>query len=336
MNKFQINKNYKEASYSQTSGNEMTEKAGKMLADFYKANGKEAVLRESFNFKEDVNLTTASGAYTTLLSSVMQTAVIEDDRMKEILDLVNINNDMVKGSGFGAYKIPRLQPTIAVEVAEGSVVNYFDEGVDSITVTPRKVVVGTALTWEIMKRGMNDFVKMVMTNAADAIKRKLSSDIVNGLAAGAYASTTGGLTYGTVLDAEAAINDATYGNGTVYGFMADKLVMSPTNYASWAKDTDVKAAMHYRNANPNETVPIAGPVVKMFSNMDIIITPFLTYTGTKALLVDSKKAAILVKESEIETFEGQLPGRPYDHEIVALQSYVLAVVFSKAIRTITA
>jgi len=334
--KFKIDKSYREAAFTRNTSNAMTEQAGRMLADYYKANGKESILKESFNFKEDVNLTTASGAYTTLLSSVMQTAVIEDDRMKQILDLVNINNDMVKGSGFGAYKIPRLQPTIAVEVAEGSVVNYFDEGVDSITVTPRKVVVGTALTWEIMKRGMNDFVKMVMTNAADAIKRKLSSDIVNGLAAGAYAATTGGLTYATVFTAEAAIDDATYGNGTPYGFMADKLVMSPTNYASWSQDTDVKAAMHYRNANPNETLSIAGTPVRLFSNLELVVTPFLTYSGVLALLVDSKKAAILVKESEIETFEGALPGRPYDHEIVALQSYILAIVFSKAIRTITA
>ena len=331
-----VNKKYKEATFHRSSDNTLTESAGKMLAQFYKKNGQEAILKESFNFKEDVNLTTGSGAYTTLLSSVMQTAVIEDDRMKEILDLVNINNDMVKGSGFGAYKIPRLQPTIAVEVAEGSVVNYFDEGVDSITVTPRKVVVGTALTWEMMKRGMNDFVKMVMTNAADAIKRKLSSDIVNGLAAGANAATTGGLTFANVLTSEAVVNDATYGNGTPYGFMADKLVMSPTNYASWSLDTDVKSAMHYRNANPNEVISIVGPVTRMFSNMSLVITPFLTYTGALALVLDSKKAAILVKESEIETFEGSLPGRPYDHEIVALQSYVLAIVFSKAINKITA
>jgi len=318
------------------SGNALAVEAGKLLAESFKAKGQEQVLKEKFGitFKEDVSLTTASGAYTTMLSSTMYYAAVQN--IKDILGLVNINEDMVRAHGYGAYKIPRLLPTIAYEVAEGAVVNYFDEGVDSITVTPRKVVVGTAITWEIVKRGMNDFVKYVLQNAADAITRKLGSDILNGLAAGASSTNTktGGLTYSNIIDAEAAVNSATYSSNSVpYGFMADSLVITAADYATIQKDTDWKNVVYRAGAKPGELIVNMQPL--MMGNLKIIVSPLLTASTVKALVLDSKKAAMLVKESDLETFEGQIVGRPYDREVVALMSYVLACLYPLAISKIT-
>jgi len=306
----------------------LTEEAGKLLCEAFKAKGETQVLKEKFGitFKEDVTLSTASGAYTTMLSTTLYSAAVEN--IKDILELVFVNEDLKNKGGFGAYQIPRLQPTIAYEVAEGAVVNYFDEGVDSITVTPRKVVCGTAITWEIMKRGMTDFVKFVLQNAADAITRKLASDIVNGLSAGAGFTQTGGTTYDNIIDARAKVESATYGNGVPYGFLATHLVLNVNEAAVLQKTDEWKHHVYYANVRPGEEVVINRPSL-MFGNMKIVITPFLT--DSNYLVLDNKKAAMLIKESDLETFEGALPGRPYDREVVGLMSYVLAVVYPKAI-----
>jgi len=313
-------------------GTALTEECGQMLAEAFHSKGQSQKLMESYGitFKEDVTTTTASGAYTTMLSSTLYEAAIQN--IQDILGLVNVNDDLINKGGFGAYKIPRLEPTTAVEVAEGAVVNYFDEGVESITVTPRKVVSGTKITWEIMKRGMTDFVKYILQNAADSVTRKMASDIVNGLASGAGLAETGGISYDNIIDATAKVEAATYSNGTPYGFIADKLVVNTTEFATLQKTTDWKNTVYYANVRPGDEVVINRPSL-MFGNLQIVKTPFLT--GAKAMVMDSRKAAMLVRESELETFEGHLPGSA-DREVIALQSYVLAVIYTKAICTITA
>jgi hypothetical protein len=327
-----ITSNYRTPSFSK-HGTGLTEEAGKMLSEAFKAKGQEAILKEKFGitFKEDVTLSTASGAYTTMLSTTLYSAAIEN--IKDILELVFINEDLKNKGGFGAYQIPRLQPTIAYEIAEGQIVNYFDEGVDSITVTPRPVVAGTAITWQIMKRGMTDFVKFVLQNAADAITRKLASDIVNGLAVGAGNIQTGGSTYDNIIDARAKVQSAKYGNGVPYGFLATHLVLNTDEAAVLQKTAEWKQHVYYANVRPGDEVVINRPSL-MFGNMKIVETPFLT--SAKYMVIDCKKAGMLIKESDLETFEGALPGRPYDREIVALMSYILAIVFPKAITKGTA
>jgi len=321
-------------------GNGITEHAGKLFAESVRAKSIKGDVQSThavrlcesmgITFKEDVTLSTASGAFTTMLSSTLYSAAIEN--IKNILELVFINDDLKDKGGFGAYKIPRLQPTVAVEVAEGAVVSYFDEGVDSITVTPKKIVVGTKVTWEIMKRGMNDFVRFVLQNAADAITRKLASDIVNGLAAGAFSTTAGGITYDKIIDAQATVEGAVYANGVPFGFLVTHLVLTPASWATLAKSADWKLHTYYTTARPGD-LTVNPPVLK-FNQMDIVITPFLT--SAQALIMDNKKAAMLVRESELQTYEGALPGQQYDREIIALMSYVMAVIYPQAIHKITA
>jgi hypothetical protein len=309
-------------------GNGLTEQAGKLLAEAFKAKGEGKVLAEKFGitFKEDVTTTTGSGSFTTMLSTTLYSAAIEN--IKDILELVFVNNDLINKGGFGAYQIPRLLPTIAYEIAEGQVVRYFDEGADSITVTAKPVVAGTALTWQIMKRGMTDFVKFVLQNAADAITRKLASDIVNGLAVGAGFTTTGGTLYDKIIDSEAKVNSATYGNGVPYGFLANRLVLYTVEAATLKKTTEWKQHVYYANARPGDEFIINRPAL-VFGNLKIVETPFLT--AAKYLVLDNKKAAMLIKESDLQTYEGAIPGRPYDREVVALMSYVMAIIYPYAI-----
>ncbi len=324
---------WKQADFTKR-GNDLTNEAGRMLAEAFNKDGQTNVLKENFGitFKEDGQTTTTdSGAYTTLLSSTLYSAALE--KIEKIIDLVEINEDLKNANGgFGAYKLPRLQPTIATEIAEGAVINYFSEGIDSITVTPRKVVAGTSITWEMMKRGMTDFAKYVLKNAADSVSRKLASDIVNGLAAGAGTTTAGGVTFANVLTSETAVNDASYGNGVKYGFIADALVIAAANWNTFRSDGDVKASIYFASAVPGQPIN-AATMPLMFGNLEIVVTPFLT--GAQALVLE-KKRNVLVKESDLESFEGRIPGRLYDTEVVCLMSYVMAMLYPDSVAAISA
>jgi len=313
------------------SGTGFTEQLGLMLSDALNTKGQGKMLREQFGitFKEDVTTTTGAGAYTTMLSTTLYEAAIQN--IQDILGTVNINDDLKNKGGFGAYQIPILEPTVAVEVAEGAVISYFDEGVTSVTVTARKVVAGTAITWEMLKRGMTDFVKYVLQNAADAISRKLATDIVNGLASAAGFDETGGMTYDNIIDAKVKIQSAKYDNTTPYGFMADAMIITETAYGTLQKTTEWKNTVFFANIRPGDKVEVARQSF-IFNGLRIIPTPFLT--GALAVVLDTRKAAMLVRESDLETFEGSINGRPYDREVVALMSYVLAVIYTSAICTI--
>jgi len=313
------------------TGTDLAVEAGKILMEAFERNGKADIMKQKY-FKEDITTTTAAGSYTTMLAGTLYTAAVSN--IQDLLDLVIVNNDMVNSPGYGAYKIPIDEPTVAVEVAEGSVVTYFDEGVTSVTVTPRKVVVGTAMTWEITKRGMSGIVQMKLKGAAEAINRKLGTDIVNGLSAGADAgnTVTGGVDYEAIIDAKTNVQNAQTASGVKYGFRANKLVVAEEYYGILEKDTDWKQHVYRAFARPGELVVNAGPL--KFGQMEIVTTPLLT--ACQALVLDSTKAALLIKESDLEVFEGQINGRSYDKEVVALMSYVLAVIYTKAIAKITA
>lgn len=315
-------------------GTKLCEEAGLMIAEAFGSQGNSAMLKESFGITyKEAGQTQASntGAYVDLLSSTLYTAAIE--KIEKILDLVEINEDLIGKAGFGAMQLPRLTPTIAYEVSEGAVVSYFDEGIDSVTVTAKKIVAGTSITWEIMKRGLSGFAKYVLKNAADAITRKLASDILNGLVAGTgHSANTGGVTFANVLESEKDVNTATYSNGVAYGFIADALVISSSYWATFRQDEDVKTSMYYASAIPGQPVN-AATMPLMFGNLEVIVTPFLT--AAQAMVLERKRN-VLVKESNLETFEGAIPGRLYDREIIALMSYVLAVLYPKSISYISA
>lgn len=315
-------------------GTGLAEEAGKMLAEAFEDQGETKMLKESFGItlKEAGQTTsTNAGSFTNLLASTLYTAAIE--KIDKILDLVEINEDLLNKGGFGAMQLPRLTPTIAYEVSEGAITNYFDEGIDAVTVTAKKIVAGTSITWEIMKRGMTDFAKYVLKNAADAITRKLASDILQGLVAGSgHSANSGGLSFANVLETEKDVNTASYSNGVKYGFIADALVINSDNWATFRSDEDVKAGIYYATAIPGQPInPATMPL--MFGNLEIVVTPFLT--AAQAIVLE-KKRNVLVKESNLETFEGQIPGRLYDREVIALMSYVMAILYPKSVSYISA
>lgn len=330
-------------------GIKLSEEIGKVVAEKMLLENNE--LRESYKnkynitLKENVNLSThkrtlkedittsnSSGAYTTMLSDTLYYAAL--DEMQDILNLVFVNEDMVNVKGHGSYQVPRLEPTIAVVVAEGAEPERFSEGITAFTATPQKVITGTGITWEMSNRSMPDFVRMVLLGAADGIKRKLSSDILNGLSIGAGQTQTGGLTYANLIDAEAKVKSAKSSLGVPYGFSPTHLVLTPTGYATLAKTTEWKTHVYHEGMIASAAIPTINMPQLMFSSMKILQSDFLSHS--LGLIIDSKKAGILLKESNLEVYEGRISGRLYDSEIVSLMSYAIVTLYSLAICKITA
>jgi len=288
----------------------------------------------SNTFKEDITTSNSSATYTTMLSDTLMTAAL--DQMEEILGLTIVFNDLKNANGgYGAYKIALGLPTKAAEISEGEVVNYFSEGANEIVITPTVKAVGTAITWQMLKRGMPDYIRWIGNNAVNAIKRKLTEDILSALAAGVDGSntTSGGTTYDKIVDGIAAIRDSKTSSGVPYGFMPSDIVLSPTSFATLQKSTDWKEHVYRAVVAPGAPETVNRPI-EYFDELRIHKSPFLP-SGTEAIIVDRNYALAYVPESDVETFEGQLPGRPFDRELVALLSYGQAVLYPKSIYTIT-
>jgi len=291
-------------------------------------------LEESLRLKEDVTLTDAAGLYTTALATVLQAASEPFMVGKELL---KENRDLMGGKGKGAIKIPKDVRSVAVEVAEGAVVNYFGEGMDSITVTPTKKLAGTKITWEIQKRGMDDTARIMIERAGKAIARKLDSDVLTSICAAVLASAsttnitkTGGaatqMDWADLTLCEAQIRGAVDSNSIPYGFVPTHFVVNPLQWAYLQQDTDVKQSIWRNQVVVGEPLTLNPPIL-YYSTMKITVTGQMT--SGKLLMVDAENCGQLIKETDIEVYEGRLPGS-VDIEVIALMSYGIGILFPQA------
>lgn len=317
-------------------GTQLAEYAGKLVAEKLAVEDKTGSFKErlsenfKINFSESGQTTSNNaGAFTTLLGDVLSKAAVKE--IGHIMKLVYHDRRLVNTKGHGAVQLPRQTPTIAFEVAEGAVAQKFTEGIDSITVTPKKVVAATNMTWELRNRGMEGLSGYIMQGAKEAVSRKIGSDIVNGLVAGSdHTALTGGASYDNIVLGIEAIQNATYANGVNYGYQPDYLVLNPTGFRKLRQDADIKQYL-YRGTPFPQAVGTDTPL--MLDNLEIVDTPLLTSAEG---LIGVKEKNIMVWESEGETFEGHIPGRLQDREIIFLASYVLGVVQPLAQIAITA
>ena len=329
-------------------GTGLAQEAGKLLAEAFVVNNSEKAIEslkeaninisESYNgnfseavrLQEDITSSNASGSYVNLLAKTIATSV--DVAMADVLELVEVNDDMVNNPGHGAYQFPRIMPTIAKEISEGQVVNTWNEGVDEITLVPKTYGTGVAMTRKILKRGHPKLMQYILKKAVDAVKSKMISDIVNGLAVGAGDTQTGGVSYDNCIDGIAKLESEETSAGVPYGFTCTHLVMNKTNFAALQKDTDYLQQLAFTSVATGPTV--ARPI-KFFGEAKVVTTPYLDSANALGLFVDANNAAVLIKGSEIETYEGRINGR-VDDEVIVVTDYVLGLIFPKGVVKLTA
>jgi hypothetical protein len=297
---------------------------------------KDKTFMEAFtqgNFKEDLTTTNGSGAYAKLLHKAIITKAYEN--LQDVLDAVIVFDDLKNSTGAGSLQIPIGQPTIAYEVAEGQVINRFDEGISEITIVPRPVAAGTAITWRMTKRALPSVMQWILNNASNAVYRKVMKDIIDGIT-GTAGNTQSGFdaeAYDTIIDAERKVNSATDSTGIPYGFEATHLFLSYAAEATLRKSQDWKNHVQYAVAIPGAQLAV-NRNVQYFGRLKMFTNPFIS-GNDRGFVLDKNYAVAYVPESDVESFEGQIPGRPYDKEVALLISVGQATLYTKAICMIT-
>lgn len=315
---------------------QLAEKVGKQLVEHFgsRDSSVKEKLKESFgiNFKESGQTTTSNpGSYTDALAKYLSDAAIKN--VDAVLGLVNHDKTLTKGGNGVAVKLPRLKPTVAYKVAEGQKYQTFPEGIDSILVSPEKIVSGTTITWEQSKAGGFNPEGTVMNQAKDAVTRKLGSEILNGLAAGSgHTPLTGGVSYANYVDAMDTIGSATYDNGVSYGFMPNAIVVNTTGYKDMLNDSNFKEFIWRNTPAFKGTETVRHAFVDGLTSQ-LIITPLLTSSRGIVLV---KKQNTLVWGDEGQMFEGKVPGAPYDKELVYVAQWALGVQQPKSVIAINA
>lgn len=286
-----------------------------------------------YTLQEDLTTSNNTSLYTKFLhETVYGDIALEVDKY---MRLVNVNEDLMKINGAGSIKIPKIYPGIATVLAEDGEIIHFGGQTSDIEITASVKAIGTKLTWPLMKRGLDGVVKLMMRFSSNALGRKIATDIVNTLAAGAGGIITGGVTYDTVVDSRAAVNNAKY-SGVPYGFSADKLVIDVQEFATLQKSTDYKNHVYRATILPGEKFATVNRLVQFFGDLEIVEVNVLDTTIAKAFVMDSRFAGIFVKESDYLTFERDLPNTFGSKEIVLGMSYGVGVLFGAAIVKITA
>ena len=295
--------------------------------------GKMSFRESAFTFKEDgLDTTSTDSLYVKFLHDTVYGDIgIE---IEKYMRLVNVNEDLMKKTGFGSIKIPKIYPGIASVLAEDGEIIYFGDNTDDLEITCKVRAIGTKLTWHLMKRGLDGVVKLMMRFSANALVRRIGSDIVNTLAAGATNSQSGGVTYDNIVDARADVNAAKYG-GVPYTFSADKLVVDVVQFASLQKTDDYKQHVFRATIVPGENKGTVNRPVQYFGDMEIVEVNLLDTDVAQALVLDSKFGGLFVKESDYMTFERDLPNTFGTKEIVLGMSYGVGTLFGSAITKIT-
>jgi hypothetical protein len=323
----------KAKSYTESFGIQMEVQTPKPTSLMESIGGKISMKENYMTFKEDgLDTTNTDSLYVKFLHDTVYGDIgIEIERY---MRLINVNEDLMKKTGFGSIKIPKIYPGIASVLAEDGEIIYFGDNTEDLEITCKVRAIGTKLTWHLMKRGLDGVVKLMMRFSANALVRRIGSDIVNTLAAGATGSETGGISYDNIVDARADVNAAKY-NSVPYTFSADKLVIDVVEFATLQKTDDYKQHVFRATIIPSEKTGTVNRPVQYFGDLEIIEVNLMDTSIAKALVLDSKFAGIFVKESDYMTFERDLPNTFGTKEIVLGMSYGVGVLFGAAISKIT-
>ena len=298
-------------------GNELSVRAGKLLVEDMKEKG----FTEGLKFKEDNDMDNSKDWYTTQLATAIYYKSF--DKFKQYFDMVwNLTPaDLGQPEGAGAYKIPKVLGATAAKIDGGEVVDYLNDGSDSATLETDTYAIGTRINRRLWKRAGKGVIDKLLTSASDSVLRAVSQDLANGMVNAADSSNTvsGEISYAKVEKAIQNIRESQNANGEQFGLEPDFIAFTPSGWYNWSTDSDVKTMVgHGQNNVPGQTLQNQYQVVHSQLKVvnDNLITAQKGGKAVRALVVDSMNFMTFLRETEMETFDGRIPGTPGDQEIV--------------------
>lgn len=318
-------------------GNEMAETLGKQLVESMEA---DESLKEQYSFKEDNTMSNSGDIYTTVLAKAIYYKSYND--FKKYFDLVwkLTPADLGMPEGAGAYKLPKILGAQAVKLSSGEVVDYVNDNKDSVTLETETYGIGTRINRRLIKRGAKGFINKLLVSASDAVLRAVTTDLINGLVAGAASANTQatGISYDSIEDGKLAVKTATDANGILFGFMGNFIAFSSVGYNIFAKSTDFKTIVQMGQRN------VPGAEMKadytVWNGLKVMGADLISVTkGAKvvhAIIVDSNNFGAYLDETGMETYDGRIPGTAGDKEIIHAMDAGMIVLNSEAGAVITA
>ena len=325
-------------------GTELSEEYGRELFSELK---EDATIKESYGtvfkedlFREDNTMGNSTQLYTTVLAKAIYYKSY--DRFQQYFDAVwqLTPADLGMPAGAGVYKIPKIEGTTAVKIADGQVVDYINDGKAEVLITTETYGIGTRITRRLLARGAKGFVDKLLTSASDGVMRAVAIDLVNGMAAGAATANTvsGGATYENIEEARKKVRMGKNSKGALFGFEPDQVVFSATGWYNLIVSTDAKNYIAYGQRNiPGERVENA---YKVWMGLKVVEANLMETTkggaAVEAIVIDHMNFMCYLQETALETFDGRLPGTAGDKEIIMAMDAGFVVLNAEAGAVITA
>jgi len=300
--------------------NVISESVGKMLVEEMEQDVEQTEMLESF--KEDNDMANSADLYTTVMGNKIYYSAY--NRFQPYFDAsISLTpGELGLPAGAGAYKIPKVTGSPAVKIADGAIVNYLNDNKGSVTLETETYGQGTKITRRLIKRGAKGFIQKLMNAAGESTMRLVCKDIANGMVSAALTANTvtDSISYDTIEDAKYNIVTSANTDGELYGFYANVIALSSLGKKTLLKSTDFKNVMYRATVPGAESQKNTYTVWQGLKVMDFdLISETKGGAAVHAIVLDSEKFFVFFKETNLETYDGRLPGTAGDMEsIVAI------------------
>lgn len=311
--------------------------------DFSKQFAEKAIesFKESADFKEDDN-TMANGTdvMTTRLAKSIYYRAFNDYKPYFDLQWNLTPADLGMPAGAQAYKIPQVIAARAVKLSSGQVVDYINDGKGSVTLETETFGIGTRINRRAMARYAPGVVDKLIQSASESVLREVCTDLVTGMINGVNSSNViaSGISYDVINQGIKTMKKATNTKGVLFGLRPDFIAFTPEGWYQAMLDNDFKTmvAMGQRNV-PGARIENDYPVILGMKKVDIDLAAGLTYNSKEvyAMLIKSGDYGCFLKETEMDVFDGRLPGT-VDFEIIHAMDAGHVILNDKAAVLITA
>lgn len=328
------------------TGTQLAEKLGRMVIGEMLEDPKlsESAFLEDFreDFKEDNTMGNSGDLYTIKLAQVIWYKSY--DNFQQYFDMVwNLTPaDLGYADGAGSYKIPKILGATAAKIADGEVVQYLNNNKDSVTLETETFGIGTKITRRTIKRGAKGFIQKLMQAASDSTLRAVCRDLINGMINGASSTNTvaGSISYNKVLQMRKNIKAQSNNRGEKFGFVPDYMGLTEEGERVYYSDTDVKNAIAMKQANPKSSIDELNDKYTVVQGLRLTDISLATATKNSlevhAVVCHSDHFTAFLKETEMETFQGRLPGTAGDEEIIMAMDCGYVITNAEAGGCITA
>lgn len=294
-------------------------------------------LKESF--KEDWSMSSGSNFTTTKLAKVIWQK--QYDTFEKYYKCMRVwtPEDLGGMDGAGVYKVPKVANTVAGKLSPGEKVQYVNAAADEMTVETESYGVGLRINRRFLKRAATGAISALLTSASNGVHREIVRTIANGMVSGISSSnvTATGITLDSIADAVKLVTDAVDTNGIRFGFVPDKLVLTTTGKNVLVKTDEwqaIAARWNILGSSDYKQSPI------IYDGMEVVILELIDVTyNSKAvhgLVIDSMNYMNMVRETEMDLFEGRIPGTPGDYEYIFAMDIGYAIVATNGAALITA